>query len=229
MEWYSWPFLGILAFALALAQISYGLQVLTWALCGKLPVDDVWVSKEWRTILIILQKSCRCENLCFFVSHGFLNVPISAFMYQSFKCTSHAIKFPYLLNPNMWTSSFSGVICPIWKRDSSSRLFHRSVKRTDAWKAVTCGDGMLSLPRYNKWEWAWMGVLLSLSESRATVCCTVGIQLSVVLFLLRWERSWVGKGHLLVSNSSCCQSILPFELQKNSEHCGSLLWDSSSC
>lgn len=88
MEWYSWPFLGILAFALALAQISHGLQCFTWVLCGKLPVGDEWVAKEWTTILIILQKSCRCENLCFFLSHRFLNVPISAFMYQSFKCTS---------------------------------------------------------------------------------------------------------------------------------------------
>lgn len=34
------------------------------------------------------------------------------------------------------------------------------------------------------------GVLLSLSDSGAMVCCTVGLQPSVVLFLLWWE---VGK------------------------------------
>lgn len=39
-----------------------------------------------------------------------------------------------------------------------------------------------------------MGVLLSLSEPRATVCCIVGLQLSVVLLLLRWEVEKVMTG-----------------------------------
>lgn len=38
------------------------------------------------------------------------------------------------------------------------------------------------------------GLLLSLSESRATVCCIAGLQLSVVLLLLRWEAGKVMTG-----------------------------------